>query len=134
MSRRWQPTAKEREQVSTMVALGIPQTAVCAIMGVTDKTLNRACRYEITTGRAKANITIGEKLFQVAKRGNVAAMIFWLKTRAGWRETITIEQSKPVAEMSDAELNRVLIANGLEPIDLTMGETSVVPFPWRSRR
>jgi hypothetical protein len=134
MSRRWQPTAKEREQVSMMVALGIPQTAVCAIMGVTDKTLNRVCRYEITTGRAKANITIGEKLFQVAKRGNVAAMIFWLKTRAGWRETITIEQSKPVAEMSDAELNRVLIANGLEPIDLTIGEASVVPFPRRSRR
>jgi hypothetical protein len=61
-------------------------------------------------------------------------MIFWLKTRAGWRETITIEQSKPVAEMSDAELNRVLIANGLEPIDLTIGEASVVPFPRRSRR
>ena len=134
MSRRWQPTSKEREQVSTMVALGIPQTAVCAIMGITDKTLNSACRYEIATGRAKANITIGEKLFQVAKRGNVAAMIFWLKTRAGRRETIAIEQSKPVAEMSDAELNRVLIANGLEPIDLTIGETSVVPFPGRSRR
>jgi hypothetical protein len=26
-------------------------------------------------------------LFQQAKKGNVAAMIFWLKTRAGWSET-----------------------------------------------
>jgi len=133
MSRRWQPTAKEREQVSMMVALGIPQTAVCAIMGVSDKTLNRVCRYEITTGRAKANAVVGEKLFQAAKRGNVTAMIFWLKCRAGWRETITIEQSKPVAEMSDQELNRVLIANGLEPIDLALGEPAVVPFPRRPR-
>ena len=61
-------------------------------------------------------------------------MIFWLKTRAGWRETITIEQSKPVAEMTDAEFNRILIANGLEPIELSVGEAAVVPFPRRRRR
>ena len=37
--------------------------------------------------------------------------------------------------MSDLELNRVLIANGLDPIDLTIGdEPTVVPFMRRGRR
>src|SRR5262245_21936118 len=125
---RWQPTTKEREQVAMMTAIGIPQPAICQIIGVTDKTLRRACRSEITTGQAQANAKVGKALFQKALAGDVTAMIFWLKCRAGWRETITIEQSKPVAEMSDAELNRVLIANGLEPVDLTIGEPSVIPF------
>jgi hypothetical protein len=132
---RWQPTAKEREQVSMMTAIGIAQPAICRILKVSEKTLRRACRFEIATGQAQANTQVGEALFQAAVGGNVAAMIFWMKTRAGWKETITIEQSKPVAEMTDLEFNRVLLANGLDPIDVTIGEEpAVVPFPRRGRR
>src|SRR4051812_19712089 len=112
---RWQPTPADREKIAMMTALGIPQLTICEIVGVTDKTLRRACRHEISTGQAQANTKVGKALFQKALGGDVTAMIFWLKCRAGWREVITIEQSKPVAEMTDAELNRVLIANGIDP-------------------
>jgi len=116
-----------------MTALGISQLSICRILKVSDKTLRRVCRFEIDTGQAQANTQVGEALFRAAVRGNVAAMIFWLKSRAGWKETITIEQSKPVAEMTDLELNRVLLANGLDPI-IIGDEPTVVPFPQRGRR
>jgi TorA maturation chaperone TorD len=36
--------------------------------------------------KAKANATIGGALFNKAKTGDTSAMIFWMKTQAGWRE------------------------------------------------
>jgi hypothetical protein len=49
-------------------------------------------------------------LFNSAKNGNVTAQIFWLKTRAKWRETATeLRHSgaigrKDLSELSDDEL------------------------------
>ena len=37
--------------------------------------------------RAEANAQVKGFLFQAAKKGNVTAIIFWLKTRAGWKES-----------------------------------------------
>ena len=40
-------------------------------------------------------------IYQQAKDGNTTAAIFWLKTRAGWRETQKVEMSADVkAELS----------------------------------
>ncbi len=47
-------------------------------------------------GRVDANASIGQTLFQQAKNGNTAAAIFWLKTRANWKETNAIEHSGEV--------------------------------------
>lgn len=38
-------------------------------------------------GRAKANVFVGGKLMELIKEGNVAATIFYLKSRCGWKET-----------------------------------------------
>jgi len=32
-------------------------------------------------------------------RGNVSAQIFWMKTRAGWKETVQLEMSNPVYQV-----------------------------------
>ena len=37
-------------------------------------------------GRVKQCVTMGSNLIQLAKAGNVAANIFYLKTQAGWKE------------------------------------------------
>jgi|TARA_B110000908_G_C10135897_1_gene394439 hypothetical protein len=37
-------------------------------------------------GRAKQCASMGYNLIQLAKKGNVAANIFYLKTQAGWKE------------------------------------------------
>lgn len=42
-------------------------------------------------GKAKAIASIGANLIKTAKNGNIAAMIFYLKTQAGWKETQVVE-------------------------------------------
>lgn len=45
----------------------------------------------IKRGKAKANVFVGGKLMQAIKKGNITAIIFYLKTRCGWKETQKIE-------------------------------------------
>jgi hypothetical protein len=56
-------------------------------------TLKRHYREELDLGLARANAVVASTLFGQAKGGNVTAMIFWLKTRGGWRETTKLEHA-----------------------------------------
>jgi hypothetical protein len=60
--------------------------------------LRKRLRDELDRGVAEANATISGYLFAAAKAGNIAAIIFWLKTRAHWRE-----KSAPEEPGSDAD-------------------------------
>jgi hypothetical protein len=59
-------------------------------------------------------------LFNSAKSGNVTAQIFWLKTRARWRETpAELKHSGSVAtrdlsQLSDEELMNMICAAGAD--------------------
>jgi hypothetical protein len=65
-------------------------------------------------------------LYNAAKGGNVTAQIFWLKTRAKWRETpVELRHSgsigrKDLSELSDDELFGIIRSVG---IDLTVPKT-----------
>lgn len=45
----------------------------------------------IKRGKSKANVFVGGKLMQKIKAGDTASIIFYLKTRCGWKETQKIE-------------------------------------------
>ena len=45
----------------------------------------------IKKGKAKANAFVGGKLMSLIKEGNSAAIIFYMKSRCGWRETVKQE-------------------------------------------
>ena len=48
-------------------------------------------------GKSKAVASMGSNLINQAKKGNVAAAIFYLKTQAGWREdNLQDQQNSPV--------------------------------------
>ena len=59
-------------------------------------------------------------LFNSAKSGNVTAQIFWLKTRARWRETpVELRHSgsvgrKDLSELSDEELMDMICTTGAD--------------------
>ena len=57
------------------------------MVGIDPKTLRKYYREELDLGETKANAQVAGFLFNAAKNGNVTAQIFWLKTRARWRET-----------------------------------------------
>jgi len=88
-----QPTKESRQLVQLHAAVGTTVAHIAEIMEISEKTLRKHYRVELDLGRAKANATIGGALFNSAKEGNTVAQIFWLKTRAGWRETNRVEHS-----------------------------------------
>jgi hypothetical protein len=75
-----------REQVRHLAGVGVRQDDIAKIVGCAPKTLRKRCREDLDRGVAEANATVSGYLFAAAKGGNVTAQIFWLKTRAHWRE------------------------------------------------
>ena len=69
------------------------EAEIAQALGVSYSTLmnrkreNAEFREAIKRGRAKANIFVGGKLMSLIREGNVAATIFYMKSRCGWRET-----------------------------------------------
>ena len=74
-----------------MSGYGTPQEGIATILDIDLKTLRLRFRRELDLGVAKANSKVGQSLFQMATTGNVAAAIFWTKSRMGWREVIKVE-------------------------------------------
>ena len=89
-----------------LAGLGVPQDDIAKIVGCAPKTLRKRFRNELDRGVAEANAMISGSLFTAAKAGNIAAMIFWLKTRARWRERMAADDPAPNA---DAEASREVV-------------------------
>ena len=112
--RAHKPDPAQRRQVEAMAAYGIPETDISRVMRVDPKTLRRHYREELDLGETKANAQVAGFLFSAAKNGNVTAQIFWLKTRARWRETpVELKHSgsiarKDLSELSDEELMSII--------------------------
>jgi hypothetical protein len=82
---------ENKRQVERMAAVGITQEQIAAVIGISQDTLVKYYGDTIRTAAIKANANVGGKLYQTAMNGNVTAMIFWMKTRGGWREVQHIE-------------------------------------------
>jgi len=81
------PSDESRKLVRSLSAVGIKYVDIAHKLDITDDTLRKHYKSELEDGRIDANASIGQTLFQQAKNGNTSAAIFWLKTRAGWKET-----------------------------------------------
>ena len=94
--RRHQPDAFRRRQVEAMAGYGIPEADIARVLGIDAKTLRKHYRDELDTGHVKANAKVAEFLYRKATTEGsqaVTAAIFWLKTRAGWKETAVHEMN-----------------------------------------
>ena len=109
-------TEAVREKVRHLAGLGVRQDDIARIVQCAPKTLRKRCRDDLDRGIAEANAIVSGCLFAAAKGGNTAAQIFWLKSRARWRER---EAGGDRAAEGDAEANSpvvlVLPDNGRDP-------------------
>ena len=116
--RAHKPDPASRRQVEAMAAYGIPEIDIARVVGVDPKTLRKHYRDELDLGETKANAQVAGFLFNSARSGNVTAQIFWLKTRARWRETPTeLRHSgsigrKDMHEYTDEELMAIIHSAG----------------------
>ena len=81
------PTKDTRDTARRLSALGCPHEDIAIRLNISADTLVKYYKEELDEGRIDANAAIAGTLFSQAKKGNTAAAIFWLKTRARWKET-----------------------------------------------
>jgi IS30 family transposase len=91
-------TAEQVGEIETLAAfltaeqiadyLGVGRTTFFEIMKRQDDISERYKR-----GKAKAIGTVARSLISQAREGNTSAMIFFLKTQAGWKETNAVEMT-----------------------------------------
>ena len=78
-----------------------------------DQELRAGTEVELDLGETKANAQVAGFLFNAARNGNVTAQIFWLKTRARWREApMELRHTGMLGtcdlnELTDAQLERI---------------------------
>lgn len=83
------------------------------------KAESEAFQEAVKRGRAKANIFVGGKLMEQIREGNTTAIIFYLKSRAGWKEAdrheITGANGKPLEiERRETQLTKEQIDSLIE--------------------
>jgi hypothetical protein len=78
----------QRRLVKSLAAMGTKQEDIARILGIrSPKTLRKHYRQELDRGALEANHNVAQTLYKMATSGQrPAATIFWLKTRAGWRD------------------------------------------------
>lgn len=92
--RLFQPTDDQRRQVLTMTGFGLKQDEIATSLDIDKKTLHKHFRRELDTGMIEANVRVAKALYQNAvQHNNVAAQIWWTKTRMGWKDTSVIENT-----------------------------------------
>ena len=93
---RFNPTADQRKIVEVLVGCGLPEHEIARTLGINPKTLRKHCRWELDQGAIKAKAQVAQSAFKMAASGKYPAMtMFWLKCRAGWRETAILRHTGP---------------------------------------
>ena len=107
----YDPSEEQRRTVKAMAGFGVPQDDIATYLEVDPKTLRKHFRRELDGGTLEANAKVAQSLFNMATSGkNVAAAIFWMKARGGWREKhdVQVSMTDDVSQMTDAELEEAI--------------------------
>ena len=104
------PTDDQRRTVRAMAGSGMPQMDLGTFLDIDAKTLRKHFTRELEMGSIEATTKVAQSLFRMATEGkHVAAAIFWMKARAGWREKQLIppdDEDVNPEELTDEELTR----------------------------
>lgn len=130
------PTEKSRAEVLALAGFGTKHEDIATYIGITLKTLYKYYRGELDTGLIRSNGAIAKTLYNLAIGGNASACMFWLKCKAGWRETdrheITGAEGAPLAMPTIRVVFDSEDESGREPANAAVPptiQTSVLPTP-----
>jgi hypothetical protein len=104
------PDATTRNKVFMLSTVGTRHEDIATVLSISADTLTKYYKEELDKGRIEANASVAETLFKQAKEGNTTAMIFWLKSRAKWKETSQHE----ISGNPDGTPVEVKIVTGIE--------------------
>lgn len=121
-----EPTDKDRKQVTIMAGIGLTHDQIAKVVGVSDETLRKYYGHELETAESLMNAQVAQNLFSIATskaQGCVPAAIFWMKTRAGWREIERKEITGPNG--GPVQVTHALDVSGLDDDQLDALEAAL---------
>jgi hypothetical protein len=95
---KYKPTPADRATVQNLAALGASHEEIARCLGtkgIDDKTMRKYFREELDTSLTKVKALAMSKVVAAMTAGEAWAVCFFLKCRAGWRETHGHEISGP---------------------------------------
>ncbi len=85
-------TEEQRRAARAMAGLGVARRQIAKYLRLDEAELTASLGDELEQAEVDANSKVAKALFTMAtQKNNVAAAIFWMKARAGWREKQEIE-------------------------------------------
>ena len=92
---KFQPNEEQRRMVKALAGYGVKHKQIAALLDLNSTTtLRKHFPEELRQGPLEAKAQMLGRLFKLAVSGrNPAMTMFWLKTRAGWRETGNQEEA-----------------------------------------
>ena len=127
------PTDEDRHAARLMASIGVKAADIATALKISPRTLWTHYGEEITNAAVAANTRVAERLYSIAMghvegaqvRDSLTASIFWLKTRARWRETDRLEvtgaegsplQVDHAVKMTDEQLLEIIKKGGVKAL------------------
>jgi hypothetical protein len=119
------PNKETRAQVYALSSFGVKQEDIGGFIGISDDTLRKHYPSELAKASVERNAEVAAFLFKSASGSAIVdgasyndclkAAMFWLKTRAQWRETNNLNHTssdgsmtpRAARELTDEELERI---------------------------
>ena len=93
-------TDTNKDLVRELKSFGLNHGEISKILKISEDTLERHYRHELDIALAEANSKVARSLFQKAVYDNdTTCQIFWLKTRARWRDKDDSESTQATEKL-----------------------------------
>ena len=115
-------TDEDLDKIKEYSSLGMRQEEIARLLNIAGSTFKYwlgdpdmpELKEALETGRANAKVIVTTKLFQQINEGNIVAIIFYLKTQCGWRETDKQKLSSSEVKLYLPEKFATIIESGSE--------------------
>lgn len=109
-----EPDEFTRGKVEAYIACGFTQEQVARRLSIDSKTLRKHYREELDHGADDVSMEIASNLVRLALNGDKTAIIFYLKTRLGWKENTNLSVTASDSGDGSGEM-RVTFVPGIAP-------------------
>jgi hypothetical protein len=84
---QYQPSDQDMRTVEVMTVGGFPQSEICTVLDIDEKTLRKHFRETLDKASIRADAKVTATMFQMATSGEHPGMTaFWMKVRRRWKE------------------------------------------------